>query len=259
MMATHGSEFTPIVFLHIPKTAGQTIHHALARLVGGERHVSPVRLHGSAATPESQFPPGYRLYSGHIDFARLDTVKPDPFVFTILRDPLERIASFYFFLLKEAQALDEAELEQPDNLGKREILRLSADDYFTGGDPAWQNFVRNYYDNFYCTYFATGLMRGYGKVRQMDDAELLDRAEAGLGRMDRVYHTGDLTALELDMAERYGGEIKVAGKYQNASEMAPTASRWERLAAELDRDETRDVLKGFAARDIRLMERMGLG
>ncbi|WP_430450438.1 hypothetical protein [Rhodophyticola sp.] len=64
---------TTIVFLHIPKTAGQTIHSELARVVGAKA-VSPVRVHTQAARGVAQMPPGYRLYSGHIDWEALDTL-----------------------------------------------------------------------------------------------------------------------------------------------------------------------------------------
>ena len=82
----------PIVFLHIPKTAGQTIHFALAEMVGA-RNVSPIRVNGQAVD-HCTLPPGYLLHSGHIDWTNLDSVEGNPFVFTVLRDPAERIGSF---------------------------------------------------------------------------------------------------------------------------------------------------------------------
>ena len=51
-MATDRSEFTPIVFLHIPKTAGQTIHHALAKLVAAGPPLAPL-LHQLHAVAEN--------------------------------------------------------------------------------------------------------------------------------------------------------------------------------------------------------------
>lgn len=246
---------TPIVFLHVPKTAGQTIHHALTHAVGGPTHVSPVRVHKHGMNFEDQFPPGFRLYSGHIDWLGVGNVQPHPFVFTVLRDPRERIASFYFFLLKEAREMDPMVRMRPDQLGKRQIFELSADDYFTGGDARWQSFVRNYYDNFYCTYFSTRLMRGYGKAHKMTEATLLEAAETGLKAIDRVYHTDNLAALEKDIADRYGADIRVAGNYQNAAPLQRSVSRWQRLMDMLERDASRARLEEFAVRDLRLMER----
>src|SRR5690606_31646457 len=62
----------PIVFLHIPKTAGQTIHNQLAQMVGAGS-VSPIRVQ-SQAPKGPQMPAGYGLYSGHIDWTELETL-----------------------------------------------------------------------------------------------------------------------------------------------------------------------------------------
>jgi len=102
----------PIVFLHIPKTAGQSVHNALAEHVGAE-HVSPVRVHTQSTGDHGQFPAGYSLYSGHLDWVELEKVPEPRFVFSILRDPKERIASFYFYLRKEAQRLSREDLDLP--------------------------------------------------------------------------------------------------------------------------------------------------
>ena len=159
----------PIVFLHIPKTAGQTIHSELARVIGAP-HVSPIRVHTQAARgpghAAAQLPPGYRLYSGHLDWTALDSLPEDRFVFSVLRDPWERIASFYFYMLEQAQGLDAATLEDPSRIGFRMILTHSADDYFFGGDVQWQQFILDHYDNFYCSYFATRKMRVGGGDEQ---------------------------------------------------------------------------------------------
>lgn len=70
----------PIVFLHIPKTAGQAIHNGLITAVGGREHVSPVRIHTQSA---DQYPAGYRLYSGHLDWDHIDRIGPDRFSFRL--------------------------------------------------------------------------------------------------------------------------------------------------------------------------------
>lgn len=106
----------PIVFLHIPKTAGQAIHNALTHVVGGQEHVSPVRVNWQA-NGGSTMPPGYRLYSGHIDWVDLETLPPS-FVFTVLRDPRERIASYYFYMVREAQEMGAEQIAATNAYGK---------------------------------------------------------------------------------------------------------------------------------------------
>lgn len=243
---------SPIVFLHIPKTAGQTIHNELARLVGAAA-VSPIRVH-TQAPDGPQMPAGYRLYSGHLDWTELETLPKDRFVFTVLREPRERIASFYFYLLKEAQALSAQQLALKENTGKRMILEHSADDYFFSGAPGWQTFIRDHYENFYCGYFATRKMRAHGGFRKLAPAEQINRALAGLKQIDRVYRTTALEVLEQDIAQRFGGAIHVAGNYHNVGIHATDQKRWPKLMARLESDATRPRLEGFASQDEALME-----
>lgn len=197
-------------------------------------------------------PVGYRLYSGHIDWVELETLPSDRFVFSVLRDPKERIASFYFFLLKEARALSAGELGLSANYGKRQILEMSVGDYFFGGDAAWQNFVRDFYDNFYCSYFATRKMRGRRAVAELTRADLIARARAGAAQLSGIYATTGLARLEADLA-RLGVAISVADIYQNRGDHADDEPRWPKLVALFECDGTAARLARFAALDAELM------
>lgn len=243
---------TTVVFLHIPKTAGQTIHNALVKAVGGQENVSPVRTHTQAPNGP-QMPPGYRLYSGHIDWDELENLPQERFVFSVLREPRERIASFYLYLLKEAQALSSEALQRPENLGKRRILEMSADNYFFGGDAAWQNFVRDHYDNFYCTYFATRKMRGRRALAGLSAAEMLARARAGLEHLDGLYATTGLAALEADIAVQLGQQINVTQSFHNTGGHADGEARWPKLMALFERDSSAAKLAEFVSLDAALM------
>lgn len=243
----------PIVFLHLPKTAGQTIHNALAAAVGAAR-VSPIRLHTAAEPGATQFPPGYALYSGHLDWDRIDTLPEGRFTFTVLRDPQERIASFYFYLRREAQRLTEAQLELPENLGRARALRWSADDYFFGGDTQWQDFVRDHYDNFYCQYFALRRFRGGGTIRALPRTDAVARARHGLALLDGVFRTDDLRALETSLAERYGLHLHLIGRFDNAGD-GRTEPRWPRLLDAFGQDTSRARIEAFAERDADLLSR----
>lgn len=245
-----------IVFLHIPKTAGQTIHNQLVKLVGGPQFVSPIRVH-TQASESQQLAPGYRLYSGHIDWTSIDTLPKDRFVFTVLRDPKERIASFYFYLRKEAQRLDPEELKRPENLGKKKILEESADDYFFGGNPAWRDFILDHYDNFYCHYFASRRMRGRRTLVEMDYAEILKRAKLSLKSLDGVYSTNGLEKFEEDIEKNFGERISVAGTFTNAGQHDRSEKRWPKLLDRLERDSSAFLLERFALLDNRLLREIG--
>lgn len=248
----------PIVFLHIPKTAGQTIHSELARVVGRQA-VSPVRVHTEAGPGAAQLPPGYRLYSGHIDWEALDTLPAPRFVFTVLRDPLERIASFYFYLRRQAGALSADELASPARTGMRMALEHGPDAYFFGGPPQWRRFIDDHYHSTYCAYLATRRLRGYASVSDWPCDRLVDRAVTAARGLDGVYTVDGLGRLERDMRDRLGVELHLAGRFVNASPGRRDSSQWARLEAMLERDESRDRLRRFALADRMLMARLGLG
>ncbi len=245
-----------IVFLHIPKTAGQTIHTELVRAVGSAA-VSPVRVH-TQAPADAQMPPGYRLYSGHIDWIALETLPDDRFVFTVLRDPRERIASFYFYLRDQAARLSPEELETPQRRGMKMALTTSADEYFFGGDTEWQRFVRDHYDNFYVSYLATRRMRGQRQIDGLDDETRLARARSNLGALDRVYGMQDLGRLERDLGARLGTPLNVAGTRVNAGPGDRGSLRWPQLLDRFDEASNAALLEAFCRLDLTLMEGLGL-
>lgn len=244
----------PVAFLHIPKTAGQTIHHELARVIGPDR-VSPVRLHTQVRPGAPQMPPGYLLYSGHLDWTETDTLPPERFIFTVLRDPRERIASFYFFLRAEAEAMSPAELAL--RTGKRMILTRSTDDYFFAGDTRWQSFVLDHYDNFYVTYLGSRRMRGRSVLADLAPQARIARAQDNARLIDRIYSTTGLAALEADAARELGLQISVAGRRANAGPGAPGQARWPDLMARIESDANRRRLEDFAAQDAELLALLG--
>ena len=244
----------PIVFLHIPKTAGQTIHFELAKLVG-EKNVSPVRVH-TAPHKGLQMPPGFRLYSGHLDWGELDTLPEDRFVFSVLRDPRERIASFYFFQLRRAEAASAEELQLPQSAGLRRILEGSVDDYFFPKDNVWKHFILDHYDNHYCCFFATQKIRGRRLLGELTSKEQIDRALTGVSAIDRIYKTDGLAALEKDILNGLGARIHLVDNFRNSGSNPGREARWPKLMEMLEADQNRARLEGFCTRDDELMKRI---
>lgn len=246
---------TPLVFLHVPKTAGQAVHNELVNIVGGPDYASPVRV-ATQAIEGRQMPEGYRLYSGHIDWTELDTLPSDRFAFTILRDPRERIASFYLYMRKLAKASAPADLSKPANYGKKMALELSADDYFFSGAPDWQRFVRAMYDNFYCSYFATRRMEGWGSLQTVPPTDRVDRALKGLHALNAVYCIDNLTELERDIELLTGQPIRVAGEYFNSGGHEMHEPRWPKLCRRFEADKTVQRLEQFYRLDEALMQQV---
>jgi acetyl esterase/lipase len=245
-----------IAFLHIPKTAGQTVVKELS-CAFPDRGFSPVRTHADAPS-DAQMPPGYRLYAGHIDWVDLETLPDHRFAFTILRDPRERIASFYFYLLREAAKLSADELATKARTNMRMVSTLSADDYFFGGDKPWQRFIRDHYDNFYCNYLITRKVRGWKDVAALDQRTRVTRAIAGAAALQRVYAMHDLGALEQDMQAVLGVPVALQDNYVNAGPDAATGRRWDDLLARFEHDSSAARLEEFATGDAALMQQLGL-
>ncbi|QFT61374.1 sulfotransferase family 2 domain-containing protein [Roseivivax sp. THAF30] len=241
-----------LVFLHIPKTAGQAVHQAIAQAVGAPA-ISPVRVHSQAGRGRAQFPPGYRVYSGHIDWESLEMLGPGTRTFTVLRDPLERIASFYFYLRRKASQMDASALEHGQHTGLSRALRWSAEAYFFGGDKEWRRFIADHYRAPYCSYLVTRRIRGHSQIAHLLRPDLISRAVLAARQLDGVYDQRDLGTLEVDLSLWLGTEIRLTEVNRGPG----TGPRWPDLAAVLSPDGAAR-LADWVAPDQALMARLGL-
>lgn len=199
-----------IVFLHIPKTAGQSVHHFLSFFFK-PNEISPARINEQLLMMPVQEIRKYRLFSGHMDWSLLDCVDGPRFTFTILREPVSRIVSFYLYLLREAKLLSAEELQLPQNGGKRAILELSCDQYFTAGPMGIRTFLDNHYDNFYAYFFAGRRYDARQKLKGIQaqdksftNEKIVEMAIANLKLLDGVYTVDTLGRLEKDIRAATG-------------------------------------------------------
>lgn len=250
------SDTARIVFLHIPKTAGQSVHSELTRLMPDEC-LSPVRVHTQVKADAPQMPDGYRLYSGHLDWDELETMPSPRFAFTVLRDPLERIASFYFYLRAQAATLSPEELAQPHRTGMRLLSTQTAEEYFFGGNKSWQTFIRDHYDNVQTTYLATRRIRGWGLVQNESPDALLAKALENAKNIDRIYTTTTLADLETDLEKLLGSRPNIVKTRVNAGPQT-SGKRWPELA-ELLGPKATERLAAYGETDRRLLQKLGQG
>ena len=247
----------PVIFLHIPKTAGTTIISELERVCGA-RNRSPVRLHNQKDCVE-QLPPGYDLYAGHINWTSLNKLPKDRFAFTVLRDPKERIASFYFYTLREAKKLSQSEIKTPERTNMRMIRTRETEDYFFGEDAGWQGFIRDQYDNFYCRYFANKRFRGGADLSVLTRPQLISKALSGAMEVGNLYDLDDLARLEDDLKIQCGMTIDITNRRLNAGPGGSITSRWDALVARLGSDSAIRKLERFVENDLVLMQALDLG
>ncbi|MHA7874967.1 sulfotransferase family protein [Roseivivax sp.] len=242
----------PLIFLHIPKTAGQSVHAALSQGLP-EAAISPVRLHSQAGPGTAQLPPGYALYSGHIDWEALASLGPRARAFTVLRDPLERLASFYFYLRRKARSLPPEVLARPDHLGLRQVSTLSAEAYFFAGPPPWRAFITDHYRAPYCRYLASRKIRAGRQLDGLSDRQLVDAAYRAAQGLSGLYHTGDLDPLARDLSRWTGRPIHLP----RINAGPGSAPRWPALAARLP-PQAAARLAAWVAPDVALMTRLDM-
>lgn len=172
-----------LAFLHIPKTAGQTVHASLVDIFG-DSEVSKIRV--NSQFNDQTLINGYSetVYSGHLDWSKLEDVLDELVVFTILRNPKDRILSFYHYLRLQAQKLSEQELQFDHNRGMKNILVMSPNEYFCPNDNNFKKFIDEHYDNFYTRYFA---YKRYSGTSLDNSVEVLKVAMRNLNSIDGIY------------------------------------------------------------------------
>ena len=243
----------PIVFLHLPKTGGQTIHHSVGGVVGGKA-ISPNRLN-SQATGGIMFPPEFRMHSGHLSWVDLETIPGNPFSFMVLRNPRERLGSFFFFMREEARRNLEAHGEKNLRPVHRALLK-SASAVFFSDDPQVRSLVDEHWSNLSLTYLATRTLRRQGSMKSLSLPELLTLAENNSRKLTAIYRFAEFEKIEDDLEAILGKRPQITTKHANPGPLDPMTSRWQALLDELATDAERCGMDRFVEEDEALMDRI---
>lgn len=217
-----------VAFLHIPKTAGQSVHHSLISLFNQDE-ICPARTNKELYTYTINELAKYNLFSGHLDWSVIRLTGNFDYVFTVLRDPLDRILSFYFYLRQEAMRLQQ--LGEPIGAGMKAALEYTPKQYFTEGDAGMRSFLDNHYNNFYSYYFASGSYSGFSQLSNIfppGSKELLDLARLGMKSLDAVYTMSTLPRLNADIKRIFDVDMPIVNEL-NANRHILPAKRHENM------------------------------
>ena len=247
-----------LIFLHIPKTAGQSIHEALVKSFGSA-NVCPARnndqLNSMTITELNRF----KVFSGHFDWVTFDCLHGPKYVFTVLREPQERILSFYFYLRDKAKRLSLQELNEPTSKGLKAILELTPKEYFLGGSPEIRNFIDDHYDNFYTYYFAGRRYTSRNELSQLIQegkltyGALMQKAFYNIANIDRVYRLDQIDDAVNSISSMSG--VQLDKRYLvNVNHETPPENRLEKLSKLGADTETILAIRSFCSMDAKIWQ-----
>lgn len=161
-----------IVFLHISKTAGTSISRYLNFAIPGS-----TLYHRTAEEfdrTEKSVLEKFDIVQGHISSSHLQKLRDDRFVFTFLRDPVDRVMSIYYFLRERSHPHDATNPSSPFVLAKQNDLM----DFLRLKSPAVQVLVSNHQT------YALGL--DWRSRDRTHNAIVLRRAKVALNKMNFI-------------------------------------------------------------------------
>ena len=175
----------PLVFVHIMKTAGNTLYGLLRSIYPPKRllklHMDPAQLTLGARAPA-------RVLYGHIDMSVRPFLRvPDERYFTLVREPVERVVSLYYYLRT-----------RPQDEGYEAAARYPLDEWVerSGFAEADNGMVRRLSGAMHAVPFG-------GCTREM-----LDRAKATISRMGMVGLSECFDASYVLMATLFGWPLR---------------------------------------------------
>jgi len=254
-----------VLFLHLPKTAGQSVHQYLIDQFTSEQ-VCPARVNEQYNALADEELDQYAVYSGHVDWSRFDCVDAPFFTFSILRDPMDRLLSFYFYLREQAD-LFEARGELDSMPGVKAAKQNTPYEFFICDKNPHRAFIDQTLDNLYTYYFAGRQYAARNKLQNLvgegncfkSNKVLVDIAQMNAEReIDSIYAISEWKQrLEADLSEHFGF-AKDDTDYSINRGKTDSSKRLGLLRELGGTDEVEQRVRDMCAMDYQLLERLDI-
>lgn len=244
-----------IKFLHIPKTAGQSIHFALLD-VFGEKNICPARTNQQLLKLRISEINRYQVLSGHFDWSLVDCFRAEnEYSFTVIRNPMDRIFSFYFFTKKNSENL--SSLNEAD----RVLYHCAHNDinsFFIGNGEVYE-FIKDHYDNFYAYYFAG---RTYDARRRLRSAkisknDIIDMAIDNMLMLDDVYTLDNIQKVFSTVYGFSSCQKEIKEYKNNVNKKFPSEDRLQQIKELGANDQLINMLGEFCEMDDIIFKKFG--
>ncbi len=124
-----------LCFLHVPKTAGTSISSILSKWYANKQIFPGLTTLDYEKFDQAEIA-GYDLYKGHVQFVYAKPRLPDDTCFvTLLRDPIERaISLYYFWQAYDDDYLNDANVDETEIIGPKAAKSMGIIEFFSRDD-----------------------------------------------------------------------------------------------------------------------------
>lgn len=183
---------TKLVFLHIPKTAGTTLHNTLAKLFDKDK-ICPERFRGLGRyTPDEL--DQFQFFSGHFTYSMIEKIPGKKFVFTCLRNPKDRIVSLYYFWRRHHESFVELRHLNGPRVAKS---AKNLADFLSMDTPVPRNAIKNEICRVLAGNISTDIGNKYFEIKQkqknyISKFEILQKSISTLSKLQYIMFVDSL-------------------------------------------------------------------